>query len=87
MMEVGIRELKNGLSRFLKQVQRGETVVVTDRGRPVARIVAAGIPPEMGRLLAEGRATWEGGRFRVPAHVAQLRVGPPLSESIAHDRR
>lgn len=38
--EVGIRDLKNGLSRYLDRVRAGEEVIVTDRGRPVARLSA-----------------------------------------------
>ena len=39
-VEVGVRELKNNLSRYLDRVQDGEEVIVTDRGRPVARLSA-----------------------------------------------
>jgi prevent-host-death family protein len=35
-----VRELKNHLSRYLERVQAGEEVIVTDRGRPVARLAA-----------------------------------------------
>lgn len=35
---VGIRDLKNGLSKYIDRVQAGEEVIVTDRGRPVARL-------------------------------------------------
>jgi prevent-host-death family protein len=37
-VEVGVRELKNNLSRYLERVRAGERVVVTDHGRPVARL-------------------------------------------------
>jgi prevent-host-death family protein len=37
---VGIRELKNDLSRYIDRVRAGEEVIVTDRGRPVARLCA-----------------------------------------------
>jgi prevent-host-death family protein len=33
-----VRELKNNLSRYLGRVQDGEEVIVTDRGKPVARL-------------------------------------------------
>jgi len=39
-VEVGVRELKNNLSRYLDRVEDGEEVIVTDRGRPVARLSA-----------------------------------------------
>ncbi|MGH7324149.1 MAG: type II toxin-antitoxin system Phd/YefM family antitoxin [Candidatus Rokuibacteriota bacterium] len=35
MTAVGVRELKNRLSAFLRRVTEGERIVVTDRGRPV----------------------------------------------------
>ena len=38
-MNASVRDLKSRLSRYLRQVQRGETVVVTLRGKPIARLV------------------------------------------------
>lgn len=38
-LEVGVRDLKTNLSRYLGRVRDGEEVVVTDRGRPVARLI------------------------------------------------
>lgn len=35
---MGIRDLKNNLSGYLKKVQAGERIVVTDHGRPVAEL-------------------------------------------------
>lgn len=54
-MEIGIRDLKNNLSRHLEKVKAGETLVVTDRGRPVAKLEPVGEPGNFERLLAEGR--------------------------------
>lgn len=36
---VGIRDAKMHLSKYLKMVQKGAEVIITDRGRPVGRIV------------------------------------------------
>ena len=44
MKKVGCRELKNRLGRYLARVEAGETIVVTDRGKPVAQMTP--IPPE-----------------------------------------
>lgn len=49
-MEVSIREMKNNLSRYLKRVQAGEEVIITDRGRPVARL---GPVPQVGATSLE----------------------------------
>jgi prevent-host-death family protein len=56
--EVGIAELRQNLSRYLRRVEAGERLVVTDRNRPVAEL---GPPTATGsgldRLLAEGRVS------------------------------
>ena len=41
MMEVGTFEAKNKLSELLDRVERGEEVVITRRGQPVAKLVPA----------------------------------------------
>jgi antitoxin (DNA-binding transcriptional repressor) of toxin-antitoxin stability system len=43
---VGIRELKNRLSEYLRRVRSGESVLVTDRGEVVAEL----LPPGQGRM-------------------------------------
>jgi len=43
---VSAKELKNRLGRYLKRVKRGETLVVTERGKPIARIVPLDLEPE-----------------------------------------
>lgn len=53
-MEVGIRELKAKLSEHLQRVNEGETIVVTDRGRPVARLVPYDTSSAVERGIAEG---------------------------------
>ncbi len=62
-MEVGIRELKNSLSHYIDRVRKGETIVITDRGRPVARIhpiASSAIPPALQRLVDAGLAVDKG---------------------------
>jgi len=71
MRSVGVRELRQNASRYLLEVKRGETVEVTDRGEPVARLVP--IPKQestFDRLVAEGRIR--------PARGNLLDLGPPL---------
>jgi prevent-host-death family protein len=49
-VEVGVRELKNNLSRYLARVRAGDQIVVTDHGRPVARLTP--LDAGTGRLAA-----------------------------------
>ncbi|MCP9487713.1 MAG: type II toxin-antitoxin system prevent-host-death family antitoxin [Gaiellaceae bacterium MAG52_C11] len=55
MERIGIRELRQHASRWVRRAAAGESFEVTDRGRPVARLQP--IPPGEGveRLVAEGR--------------------------------
>jgi prevent-host-death family protein len=69
MRAIGIRELRQQASRYLRDVQRGETIEVTDRGRPVARLVP--VPTSGLDALAES------GRL-APAAGDVLELGPPL---------
>lgn len=43
MAAIGIRELKNNLSRYIRRVEKGERIDVTIRGRVVAQLIPAGI--------------------------------------------
>lgn len=54
-MDVGVRQLRDNLSRHLASVREGHTVTVTDHGRPIARIVPIGQPRRLETLIAEGR--------------------------------
>jgi prevent-host-death family protein len=55
---VGVAELRQNLSRYLRRVEAGERLLVTDRNRPVAEL---GPAPSTGagldRLIAAGRVT------------------------------
>ncbi len=67
---VGIRELRQNASEYVRRAEAGETIEVTDRGRPVARL--APLPKGesiLDRLIAEGKAT--------PATADLLDLGPP----------
>jgi len=58
MITVGVAQLRQNLSKYLRLVERGERLVVTERNRPVAEL---GPPPSTGesldRLIAEGRVS------------------------------
>lgn len=70
-MDVGIRELRDGLSRYLGDVRSGHVVTVTDHGRPIARIVPIEAPTALQRLIAEGRVA--------PARRAKDKAPKPLT--------
>lgn len=53
-MDVGVRELKQNLSRYLDRVAAGEIVRVTDRGRPKALLVPVPDSTQLDRGIEEG---------------------------------
>ena len=54
---VGIRELRQNLSVYLRRVEAGETLEVTERGKPVALLAPLpGRQSILDRLIAEGKA-------------------------------
>ncbi len=90
---VGTRELKTRLGTYLRIVRSGKTLVVTDRGRPVAELRP--IPRSKDReraileeMAAEGLITLpKPGRGRLrKIKPIRLRSGPPISQTIIEDR-
>ena len=54
-VEVGVRDLKNNLSRYLDRVKGGDEVIVTEHGRPVARLSSIDHPSDtLASLIASG---------------------------------
>jgi antitoxin (DNA-binding transcriptional repressor) of toxin-antitoxin stability system len=60
--KVGIRELKNQLSRYVRQAERGDVILVTDRGHVVAELWPPGhgerrtdIPPGLLEMERKGQ--------------------------------
>lgn len=71
--DVGVRELRQNLSVYLRRVKRGETLDVKERGHRVAVLAPAGAKSTpLERLIAAGRAT--------PAHGDLLALGKPLGK-------
>ncbi|GDY34035.1 type II toxin-antitoxin system Phd/YefM family antitoxin [Gandjariella thermophila] len=85
MEVVGIRALRDGLSRHLAAVREGHTLTVTDHGQVIARIVPAGRPSALERLIAEGRVTPARRRKR-PA-PEPVKASGIVSDLVADQRR
>ena len=93
MGAVGVRELKNRLTYYLQRARKGEEVIVTERGRPVAILQslhhldrATALETRLARLATLGIVTLPTrkgfGRAR-PLRIS----GPPVSRAIIEDRR
>lgn len=91
MKKVGSREFKNRQGYYLRRVRRGETILVTDRGKPVARVSPAedwdalSVEEKLDELERQGHIRKARGGPLRPIHPVPLR-GKPLSEMIIEDR-
>jgi len=92
MQKVGSRELKNRLGRYLRAVRAGRTLIITDRGKPVATLA----PPDEASLETNLQARLKEleaqGLIRLGKHpLGKFRPvkikGKPISQTIIEDRR
>ena len=87
---VGARELKIRLGSYLREVRRGRTIVVTDRGEPVAELrpvalAKTGDAARLDRLVALGRLSRASKASLRPFRPIR-RKGPSVSDAIVADR-
>jgi len=90
IMNVPVRVLKNELSAYLRRVRRGERIVVTDRGKPVAEVgpVRAdrlSSDQRMARLVEEGMVSPPMGKGLRSVRPVKVR-GRPMASTLLEDR-
>lgn len=86
---VGSRELKTRLGSYLRKVRNGKTLIVTDRGEPIAELrpvsSATGLPAALLKMVADGTVTLP---TRPKVRFAPVKhQGPSLSDAITEDRK
>lgn len=86
---IGIRALKAHLSEYLEKIQNGASVTVTERGRPVARMVPIDTPPSepLLGLLRAGRVAWSGCKVQLPRQVPDVQEGDTVGDLVGDGRR
>ncbi len=93
MSTVGIRELKNRLTYYLHQTRRGEEIVVTERGKPVALIQQLESAKKIKSPEARLAHLASRGFLILPSRkplkkIRRLKVsGKPVSKIISEERR
>jgi prevent-host-death family protein len=86
---VGVRELRDHLSGYLRRVREGERLVITHRGKPIGEL-----RPTEGRknvelafrLVRQGLARWGGGKPRGLTRAPRS-MGGLVSAAVIQDRR
>jgi prevent-host-death family protein len=93
MSTVGVKELKNRLTQYLRRTKQGEEIVVTERGRPVAVIqpiesarTILSLDAKLARLAAQGRVSLPTRAPLKRVRLVRLR-GPRIAQTVVEDRR
>jgi prevent-host-death family protein len=88
-LTVGIRELKSHLSAYVRRVRAGETVVVTDRGTPVVRLMPMRQSTEatLQHLEEAGVLAWSGRKLTMgKAGAPAVRGDRSVADLLLEDR-
>jgi prevent-host-death family protein len=89
-VEVGIRELRLNLSKYVARVRDGAEVIVTDHGKPVVRLSPIDEQEaHIARLMREGliKPATRPKSKALPPPVPLIGEGPLVSELVIEDRR
>jgi len=89
METVGVRELKENLSRYLRKVKSGESIIITDRKKEVAVLVPHGgerVEDKIMQLVQRGIVHWTGGKPKGLKKPVTSK-GKPVSKAVLEDRR
>ena len=85
---VGTRELKNRLSQYLRRVKAGETVIITERGKPVGQImpIQSDLNSRLKKLAEAGVVEWNG--HPVPSYEPKVvnRSKGLISDLVSEER-
>jgi prevent-host-death family protein len=89
MITVGVRELKNNLSHYLREVKRGKPITITERGQSVAILMPSGThsDAQLARELSrKGIGSWKGGKPKGGSRSVVVK-GRPVSQIVIDERR
>ena len=86
---VGLQDLRSKLTEYIRDVEAGATtIVVTDHGRRLARIVPEtdSLDQRLGMLKHTGALPWSGRRLGIAKPDVRLRGGASISDIVIENR-
>jgi len=88
---VSIRELKSRLSHFLRLTKAGESLIITDRGTPIGRIVpitqsGKRLDERLAAMMQAGQMQWSGHNLPARKPVARVRGRRSVAQLLVDDR-
>jgi prevent-host-death family protein len=87
-IRVGVRDLKARLSEYLRHVKSGQTIVITEHGRPVGRLLPAeqALEEHLEVLQAAGMVAWNGRKLGAISPAAVNRGDRQVSDLLVEMR-
>jgi prevent-host-death family protein len=89
LSSVGVRDLRDNLSEYLRRVRAGELLVITARGKPIGELIPTGGGRDVERaraLVRKGLASWAGGKPKGLSRAPRARAGL-VSDAVLEDRQ
>ena len=88
IITIGISQLKQNFGKYMQSLKSGETIVVTLRGKPVAKFVPASpnLQDKLQSVVEAGLAEWNGKKVK-PGKAAVSNPGnQQISDLVSHNR-
>ena len=87
-IRIGIRELKSKLSEYLRRVKSGQTITVTERGKPIGQIVPVrtSVGERLSILVESDVVEWNGKKLERYQPVAINRSRHQVSDLVVQER-
>jgi prevent-host-death family protein len=92
MVSVGIKKLKNNLSKYLYQVKKGEDILISERGKVIARIIQEdpkniSLREILSPLIVKGLIALPSQKIDKEISSPVKLPGKPVSDMVIEDRR
>jgi len=86
--KVGIRELKENLSKYMAKVKGGQSIIITEHGKPVGRIIPEGrsLEERVDALVQAGVIAWNGKKLKRIKPLAVNRSDKLVSDIVVEMR-
>ena len=87
-LNVGVRELKTNLSKYLREIKRGRTIVITEHGKAVGRLMPASLSrsEKIAALQQAGILRWNGKKLPRVKHRPKVRGQKTVADLLIEDR-
>jgi prevent-host-death family protein len=85
---VGVRDLKNRLSKYLREVKKGRSIVITERGKPIGQIIpkSSSIDDRVEMMINAGLLEWNGNKLEHAEPVVVNRSSRLVSDILVDMR-